>query len=50
MASKNDATGDEIQSKVTSESYRNNYDKIFGKKQGDTVDVKEEKEKEKLGA
>ena len=29
MASKNDITGDTIQSKETSDKYRDNYDKIF---------------------
>lgn len=32
MATKNDVTGDEIKSKVSSEQYRENYDKIFRKK------------------
>ena len=32
MASKNDITGDTIQSKETSDKYRDNYDKIFKKK------------------
>jgi hypothetical protein len=31
MAAKNDITGDTIQSKATSEKYRNNWDKIFKK-------------------
>lgn len=33
MAAKNDVTGDSIQTKVTNESYRSNYDKIFGKRE-----------------
>ena len=33
MVSKNDITGDSIQTKGTSENYRNNYDLIFRKKQ-----------------
>jgi hypothetical protein len=32
MATKNDVTGDAIQTKLTSDLYRQNYDKIFGKK------------------
>lgn len=32
MSSKNDITGDTIATKATTESYRNNYDAIFGKK------------------
>lgn len=32
MAAKNDITGDSIQTRGVSESYRNNYDLIFGKK------------------
>lgn len=31
--SKNDITGDSIQSKVTSKEYLDNYDRIFGKNQ-----------------
>jgi len=41
MASKNDVTGDSIQTRISSESYRSNYDKIFSKKKT------EEKDKEK---
>lgn len=33
MAAKNDITGDSIQTKVPSDSYRENYDRIFGKPQ-----------------
>lgn len=33
MASKNDITGDSIQTKATSDAYRDNYDRIFGKKE-----------------
>ncbi len=29
MATKNDITGDSIQTKIVSDSYRNNYDQIF---------------------
>ena len=32
MATKNDVTGDSIQSRSTSKKYRDNYDDIFGKK------------------
>ena len=32
MATKNDITGDSIQSRKTSKEYLDNYDKIFGKK------------------
>lgn len=32
MAAKNDITGDSIQTRGTSEAFRNNYDLIFGKK------------------
>ena len=32
MATKNDITGDSIQTRGTSEAYRSNYDLIFGKK------------------
>lgn len=38
MTAKNDITGDSIKSKGTSEQYRDNWDRIFGKKkdQNDT--------------
>lgn len=32
MVARNDITGDNIQTKGTSEAYRNNYDAIFGRK------------------
>lgn len=32
MTSKNDITGDILVTKVTSEAYRDNWDRIFGKK------------------
>lgn len=32
MATKNDVTGDTIQTKQTSDLYRQNWEKIFGKK------------------
>lgn len=31
MATRNDITGDKIQSKVPSQAYKDNYDRIFGK-------------------
>lgn len=33
MATKNDVTGDTIQTKVSTKEYRENFDKIFGEKQ-----------------
>lgn len=39
MTNKNDATGDTIKTKVTSNAYRDNYDRIFK--------TKEQKEEEK---
>jgi len=35
MASKNDVTGDIIQTRVITDNYRNNYDLIFGKNKKD---------------
>ena len=35
MASRNDITGDAIQTRVITDTYRNNYDLIFGKKKKD---------------
>ena len=32
MATKNDVTGDAIQTKLASDAYRQNWEKIFGKK------------------
>lgn len=32
MATRNDITGDELKSKTNSDSYRDNYDRIFGNK------------------
>lgn len=37
MAARNDVTGDAIQTRVTSETYRNNYDLIFRKNKNDTA-------------
>lgn len=42
MASKNDITGDSIHTKATSDAYRDNYDRIFGKKEPPSIT--EEKE------
>ena len=35
MTAKNDITGDKIKSKPTDDKYRENFDKIFGKKNKD---------------
>lgn len=35
MTTKNDITGDLIKSRSSSEAYRDNYDRIFGKKKED---------------
>lgn len=35
MTTKNDVTGDRLISKVPSDDYRNNWDRIFGKKQSE---------------
>lgn len=40
MSTRNDITGDSIQTKPTSQKYRDNWERIFGKK-------KEQKKKEK---
>jgi hypothetical protein len=37
--STNDITGDKLQSKVPSDAYRDNYDRIFGKKEPSRIDV-----------
>ena len=43
MASINDITGDSIQTKATTKDYRDNYDRIFGKKVSqDTEEALEE--------
>ena len=39
--SKNPHTGDKLQTKVPSDEYRDNYDKIFGKKKYDPHAAKE---------
>lgn len=38
MASKNDITGDTIATRTITDTYRNNYDLIFGKKKRGTTD------------
>lgn len=40
MTAKNDITGDNIKSKLTSNEYRDNWDLIFGKKKNDSIDEK----------
>lgn len=44
MASKNDITGDTIQSKTLSKQGRDNWDKIFGKKEKTVESVKKQKD------
>lgn len=41
MAAKNDITGDAIQTRGTSEAFRNNYDLIFRKKKVEEVSTEE---------
>lgn len=41
MAAKNDITGDAIQTRGTSEAFRNNYDLIFHKKKVEEVSTEE---------
>lgn len=43
MAAINDVTGDAIQSKINSDQYREQHDKIFGKKTDKNVDSVREK-------
>lgn len=38
MVARNDITGDAIQTRGSSDAYRNNYDLIFGKKKNKVVD------------
>ena len=40
MVARNDVTGDAIQSKATSTAYRDNYELIFRKNQGDKDESK----------
>jgi len=39
MTAKNEHTGDSIISKAQSDAYRDNYDRIFGKKQKTVIDA-----------
>ncbi len=41
MVAKNDITGDSIQSKGTTDAYRNNYDRIFKKENNTGTDKNE---------
>jgi hypothetical protein len=45
---KNDITGDSIITKKPSDAYRDNWDKIFGKKSEEIKEVKEEKSETKV--
>ena len=47
MTSKNDITGDEIKSKTNSDRYREGWDRIFGKKQEESVKETDKKEQDK---
>lgn len=42
MTAKNDITGDSIQTRGTTEEYRNNYELIWGKKDKKKTEEKEE--------
>lgn len=42
MSSTNDITGDYLVNKKTTDAYRDNYDKIFGKKNKDVTLTKEQ--------
>lgn len=42
MATKNDVTGDNIQSKVNSQAYKDNWDLVFGKKKDDQNEAKKD--------
>lgn len=42
MSSTNDVTGDYLVNKKTTDAYRDNYDKIFGKKNKDVKLTKEQ--------
>lgn len=46
MATKNDVTGDTIQSKMPSKAYTDNWDAIFGKKKEKVSDENDVKQKE----
>ena len=43
MATKNDVTGDTIQSRTNNKKYSDNWDKIFGKKDKEIIEAKEDK-------
>ena len=43
MTARNDITGDSIATKGTTDLYRDNYDRIFGKKKQLTADIGPEK-------
>lgn len=40
MASHNDVTGDALVSKLNNDNFRNNFDRIFGKKEKESSPVK----------
>ena len=48
MAAKNDVTGDEIQTRVVNDLYRQNFDRIFGVKEKGNGDYRERSETEGL--
>lgn len=48
MTSKNEHTGDKLQTKPASEEYRENYDKIFGKRTLTPTQLRREYEKEQM--
>jgi hypothetical protein len=43
LATKNDVTGDTIQSRTNNKKYSDNWDKIFGKKDKEIIEAKEGK-------
>lgn len=47
MTTKNDITGDEIKTKIISESYRENFEKIFGTTKNEYAKQEEQPTKEK---
>lgn len=48
MTTRNDITGDEIKTKGASDSYRENFDKIFGKPQGLAMSEEDRKVLDKI--
>lgn len=48
MIAKNDITGDKLATKGTTDAYRDNYDRIFGKNKQLTADIGPEKTPEVL--